>query len=107
MIVDNYLKWILSYAVWQYLVITLSLQINAAGLRIKASDHSLAAEQKDIQYYREMIQNWIDSSRKDMFRYINLHKNDYPLYFNNIYHDKPQNNQYNWRIGGVGGIGKK
>lgn len=104
-IVDNYLKWILAYATWQYLVISLSLQMNAAGLRIKNSDHSIAAESKDIQYYREFIQNWIDNQRKMMYRYINDNKTLYPLYYNNKYDDHPKNNQYNWKIGGVGGIG--
>lgn len=103
-IVDNYLKWILAYATWQYLVITLSLQMNSAGLRIKSSDHSIAAESKDLQYYREFIQNWIDNTRKTMFRYINDNANSYPLYWNDKYGDKPKNNQYNWQIGSVGGI---
>lgn len=104
-IMTNYLKWILAYSVWQYLVISLSLQMNSAGLRIKVSEHSEAAQTKDIQYYREFIQNWIDSQRKSMYRYINLNQNDYPLYFNNKYHEHPKNNQYNFKIGGVGGIG--
>ncbi len=104
-IVDNYLKWILSYATWQYLVVTLSLPLNSAGLRIKTSDHSIAAESKDIQFLRDFIQNYIDNNRKTMYRYINDNKSLYPLYFNNKYHDKPKNNQYNWKIGGVGGIG--
>lgn len=106
-IVDDYLKWILSYSVWQYLVVTLSLPLNAAGLRIKISDHSNPAESKDLQYYRDFIQNWIDNTRKTMYRYINDNKASYPLYYNNKYHDKPKNNQYNWKIGGVGGIGNK
>lgn len=103
-IVDNYLKYILAYSTWQYLVISLSLQINSAGLRIKVSEHSEAAQTKDIQYYRDFIQNWIDNTRKAMFRYIQDNKNLYPLYYNNKYNEQPKNNQYNWKIGGVGGI---
>ena len=100
-IVNNYIKWILAYAVWQHLVITLSLQLNSAGLRIKGSDHSQAAESVDMQYYRDYTQNWIDNTRKAMYRYINLHSSDYPLYYSNIYGDKPRNNQYNWKMGKI------
>lgn len=104
-IVDNYLKYILSYAVWQNLVITLSYQLNSAGLRLKVSDHSAQAETADMMYYRDYTQNFIDNIRKEMYRYISLHKNDYPLYYNNKYHDHPSKNQYDWKIGSVGGFG--
>lgn len=102
-LLDNYLKWILSYAVWQYLTITLSLPLNSAGLRVKSSDHSLAAEHTDIQYYREFIQNYIDNTRKSMYRYIKDNETLFPLYFNNKYNEKPKNNQYDWKIGIING----
>jgi hypothetical protein len=98
-IVDNYLKNILAYSVWQYLVITLSLQLNSAGLRIKTSDHSVASESKDLAFYRDFCQNYIDRTRKLMHRYIDQNKASYPLYFNNIYHDVPK--VYNFKIGHI------
>lgn len=100
-IIDNYLKHILAYGVWQYLAITLSLQLNDSGLRIKTSDHSQAAESKDIAFIRDFIQNYIDSRRKEMKRYIDNNKTLYPLYYSNIYGDRPSNNVYNFKIGGV------
>lgn len=100
-IVDNYIKQILSYSVWQYLIITLSLSLNEAGLRIKESDHSAAAESRDLAFMRDFIQNYIDNKRKEMFRYIEDHPTDYPYYYSNVYGDKPKNNIYNWRIGAI------
>jgi hypothetical protein len=100
-IMDNYIQWILSYATWQYLVVTLSLQLNSSGLRIKQSDHSVQSESKDIAFYRTYIQDFIDTTRKDMKRYIDLHKSDFPLYYNNIYHDKPSENVFNFKVGSV------
>lgn len=98
-VIDNYIKNMLAYSVWQYLVITLSYQMNSAGLRIKNSDHSVAGESKDIAFYRDFTQNFIDRTRSLMKRYIDLHKSDYPLFFNNIYNDKPHT--YNFRIGKI------
>lgn len=100
-IVENFLKNILAYSVWQYLTTTLSLQLNSSGLRIKQSDHSIASESKDIAYYRDFIENYLDRVRKLMKRYIDDHKSDYPLYYNNIYHDKPSKNVFNFKISSV------
>lgn len=100
-IVDNYLKYILSYAIWQNLVITLSYNLTSGGLRIKTSDHSVQADSTDMMYYRDYTQNWIDNIRKEMYRYIQQNCSLYPLYASNKYGDKPKNNQYNWKIGGV------
>ena len=100
-IMQNYGYWLLSYGVWQYLATTLSLQLNSAGVRVKTSDHSVAGESKDIAFYRTFIENYIDNVRKTMKRYIDLHKTDYPLYYNNTYHDKPSKDIYNFKIGKV------
>ena len=40
---DNYLAYILSYDILKQLIITMSYQLNDAGLRIKISDHSQLA----------------------------------------------------------------
>jgi hypothetical protein len=77
----------------------LSLQLNSSGLRAKNSDHSVLVESKDIAFYRDFIQNYMDTVRHSMNRYINLNKSSYPLFYNNIYHDKPEQNVYNFRIG--------
>lgn len=100
-IVNNYLKQLISYGVWQYLTTTLSLQLNSSGLRIKSSDHSVASESVDMAFYRDFIQNYMDSIRRTMKRYIDDHKTDYPLYYNNTYHDKPSENVYNFKIGNI------
>lgn len=100
-IVEDYLKWIISYSTWQHLVVTLSLQLNAAGLRIKTSDHSSPAESSDLAFTRSFIQNLIDGTRREMFRYIDEHESSYPLYFNNKYGEKPKNNQFGFDIGVV------
>lgn len=100
-IVDDYIKKILAFGVWQNLLINLSLQTNDAGLRIKISDHSEAASSRDIAFMRDYIQNFIDSKRKEMYRYIKNNKSSYPKYYNDVYGDKPINNIYNFKIGGI------
>ena len=99
-LIDNYLKNLISYSVWQYLMVSLSLQLNDAGLRIKTSDHSVAAESVDIAFYRTYIQNFIDGVRKQMDRYIFLHQSDYPLYYQDKWGDVPVKN--NFRFGRIG-----
>lgn len=99
-LITNYIQDIIAYGVWQYLAVSLSLQLNAAGLRIKLSDHSQAAESVDIEFYRGYIQNFIDGARKEMDRYIEDHQADYPYYWSDKYGDKPRT--YNFKIGCVG-----
>lgn len=98
-LVDNFLKELISYGVWQYISVTLSYQLVSSGLRIKNSDHSVTVESKDLAYYRSFIQNYIDRVRKIMSRYIEDHEADYPLYFANKYGDKPYKNIYNFKVG--------
>jgi hypothetical protein len=100
-IVNNFLKQLISFGVWEYLTTTLTYQLNSSGLRIKQSDHSISTEPKDLGYYKEFIQNYMDRVRKTMKLYINDHKSLYPLYYNNKYHDKPKDNVYDFRIGKV------
>jgi len=100
-LINNYLKNLISYGCWQYLAVSMSLQLNDAGLRIKTSDHSVAAEAVDITFYRNYIQNFIDSTRRMMDRYIDDHKADYPLFYNDKWGDTPKIS--NFRIGRVGG----
>jgi len=100
-IINNYLKSILAFGTWQNLIINLSLQTNDAGLRIKLSEHSQAAESKDLSFMRDYIQDFIDSKRKEMYRYIKNNQSSYTLYYNDKYGDKPINNIYDFKIGGV------
>lgn len=95
---DNYLQYILAFGTWKHLMISLSLQLNDAGLRIKSSDHSVQAESKDMFFYREYIDSFINNKRKEMFRYITRHTTDYPLYYSTIYNDHPQRNINEWQI---------
>lgn len=95
---DNWLYYILAYDVLKNLVVGLSFQLNEAGLRIKTSDHSTLAESKDIGWYRSYIDNFIDSKREEMYRYIRHKYNDYPYYFNNYAGDSPVRNIYDWTI---------
>lgn len=99
-IFNNYIQYLLSYGVWQYLTITLSYQLNEAGLRIKSSDHSQLAESNDLSYYRSYIQNLIDNKRKMMYDYIRLNSGKYPLYYSSKYGDEPKS-IYNFKIGKV------
>lgn len=99
-LIDNYCKYIIAYSVWQYLVTTLTYQTNSAGLRIKTTDHSQAAEPTDMTFVRNYIQNFIDNVRKEMSRYIFDHQTSYPLYYSDKYGDTPVKN--NFRIGRVG-----
>lgn len=99
MLMDNYISWILSFAVWQNLVISTSYTLSAAGLRLKVSDHSVLAESKDIQYYRDYTQNFIDSTRKSMFHYMEHNKDNYITYYKSC--NKGKNLTYNWKMGGV------
>lgn len=101
-IINTYLKNLISMSVWQYLAVSLSLQLNPSGLRIKQSDHSIAAESVDITFYRTYIQNFIDNIRLELSRYILLHSSDYPLYLNDSNGDLPVNK--NFRMGRVGGL---
>lgn len=101
LLIDNYIKNLLSYSVWQYLAMILSYQLNSAGVRLKVSDHSTLAEAADIQYYRSYIQNFIDNTRRLMQEYIDDHPSDYPLYF--IYENGKKPNVNNFKIGRVGG----
>ena len=100
---DNYLQYIVAYSIWQYLTITLSYNLNEAGVRIKTSDHSTLAESTDINYYRTYIQNFIDNKRDQMNKYIRLINNNYPKYYSNKYGDSPSEHIYNFKIGKVGG----
>ena len=43
----------------------------------------------------------MDRIRETMKRYIDDNISLYPLWKNNKYHDKPQNNTWNFRIGKV------
>lgn len=98
---ETYLDWILALGVWKHLTINMSYQLNSAGLRIKLSDHSQAAETSDIDFIRKYIDNFIDARRKEMSRYIYDHQSDYPLYYSDKYGDMPAKN--NFAIGRVGG----
>jgi len=100
-LIDNYLKNLIAYGTWQFLVVTLSYQLNSSGLRLKVSDHSQLAESTDIQYYRGYIQVFIDNTRRLMNEYIEDHQADYPLYY--VYENGMKPNQNNFKIGRVGG----
>lgn len=100
-LINNFLKNIIAYGVWQFLVVTLSYQLNAAGLRLKTSDHSTLAESNDMAYYRGYIQNFIDNTRRLMEEYIEDHPGDYPLYYVYEHGKKPSIN--NFSMGRVGG----
>ena len=100
-LIDNYIKNLVSYGVWQYLTVTMTYQLNSSGLRIKTSDHSAAAEAADISFVRSYIQNFIDNTRRLMQEYIEDHPNDYPKYY--IYEDGKKPHTNNFRIGRVGG----
>ena len=104
-LMDSYISWILSFAVWQNLVVSTSYQLNSSGLRLKTSDHSVLAESVDIQYCRSYTQNFIDSTRRSMFDYMEDNKTSYPTYFNNRVGGR--NMTYDWKIGSVGGIGTR
>ena len=95
---NNWLDAILSYGVWKHLVITMSLQLLEAGLRIKISDHSSAAETKDMAFMRTYIENFIDSKRQEMYRYVRDHTHDYPYYNSNKYGDVPRRNVFDFSI---------
>lgn len=100
---DQYVKstWldaILSYGVWKHLIVTMSLQLNEAGLRIKVSDHSQAAETQDLAFMRKYIDDFIDSKRQEMFRYLRDHGNQYPYYSGYKYADNPRRNVFDFGI---------
>ncbi len=99
-LIDNYIKQLISYGVWQQLAVSMSLQLNSSGLRIKESNHSIAAETADIAFYRKHIQGFIDNVRNEMAQYICDNQNDYPLYYNNSYGEPIIRN--NFGIGRVG-----
>lgn len=90
----NYLDYILAYGVYKHLIISQSYQLNEAGLRLKTSDHSSAAEPQDLAFMRDYIDNFIDSTRKTMIRYIEDHQGDFPLYFTDKYGDVPMKNNF-------------
>lgn len=102
-LIDTYLKNMLAYGVWQYLVVTMTYQLNSAGLRIKTTDHSQAAEASDMAFIRNYIQNFIDNTRRLMHEYIEDHPNSYPLYY--TYEDGKRPHTNNFKIGRVGGGG--
>jgi hypothetical protein len=103
-LIDNYLKNLISYGVWQYLAVSLSLNLNSAGLRIKLTDHSQAAEPTDIKFYRDYIQNFIDVTRKEMSRYIFDNQTKYAKYYSDKWGDMPK--KANFQMGRVGGMGQ-
>jgi len=102
-LIDNYIKFLTAYGVWQFLAVDRTLQLNSSGLRIKLTDHSAAAESVDIAFYRTYIQNFIDNVRKEMSRYIFDHQSSYEKYYSDKWGDTPAKN--NFRIGRVGGEG--
>jgi len=85
-LIDNFLSYILSYDILKQLVVTLSYQMNDAGLRVKTSDHSQLAETRDLSFYRTYIDNFIDSKREEMNRYIRHNAASYPYYFTSVAH---------------------
>lgn len=97
-ILENYLQYVLAFGIWKHLMISMTLQLNDAGLRIKQSDHSGVAESKDLTFYREYIDNFINNKRKEMFRYIEYHSTDYPLYYSSKYGDNPHKMINDWQI---------
>lgn len=96
---ENYLDYILAFGVWEHLIITLSYQLNSAGLRLKTTDHSAMAEATDMNFMRKYIENFIDARRKEMSRYIFDHQSDYPLFYSDKWGDMPA--KHNFRIGRV------
>lgn len=105
-LIDNFLKYIISYGVWKHLVITLSYMVMPDGLRIKTSDHSGLAEKQDITFYRDYIDNFIDNKREAMNRYIRYNSSSYPLYYRDKYGDNQIENRFNFKIGKVQGSEK-
>lgn len=96
----EFLDWILAWGVWKHLVITMSLQLNDSGLRLKVSEHSSAAETKDLSFMRDYIDNFIDAKRKVMYRYITdpAKPQDYPYYFTGRFPDYPRRMVYDFTI---------
>ncbi len=97
---ENYLDWILAFAVWQNIVLTQSYHLNSAGLRIKTTDHSTAAEFQDIDMMKNYIQTFIDNKRREMEEFIEDNQGDYPLYYQDSHGEIPVINK--WRIGKAG-----
>ena len=95
---NTWLDAIISYGVWKHLIITLSLQLNEAGLRIKVSDHSQAGETKDLAFMRTYIENFIDSKRQEMYRYLRDNNTQYPYYNGYKYGDNPRRNVFDFAI---------
>lgn len=97
---EIFLDWILAWGVWKHLIVTMSLQLNDAGLRIKTSEHSAAAETKDLAFMRDFIDNFIDAKRKVMYRYITdpPRPDLYPFYFTGRFPDYPRRMTYDFNI---------
>ena len=96
---ENYIDWILALGVWANLILTQSYQLNSAGLRLKTTDHSTAAEAADIGFMRSYVQGLIDAKRVEMQRYIEYNPTGYELYWSDKYGDSPKTNRF--RIGKV------
>lgn len=82
LIYDDYLKMLLALYCYKRLVISMSFQLENAGLRKKYSDVSEVAETSEMSYVRSMIQDDIDFYKKEMVKYICENQSSYPLYYN-------------------------
>ena len=107
---DDYIKLILAYSVYKRLVVSMSYQLENAGLRKKYSDVSELAEQTEISYVRSMIQDDLDFYKNEMIKYICNNQSLYPLYYNdtdarNANTDNKRSRGYDtgWNISSING----
>jgi len=81
LIYDDYLKMILSLLCYKRLIISMTYQLENAGLRKKYSDVSEVAETGEMSYVRAEIQDDIDFYKNEMIKYISNNQTTYPLYY--------------------------
>lgn len=81
-IYEDYLKMILALYCYKRLLVSMTYQLENAGLRKKYSDVSEVAESSEIRYVRSEVQDDIDFYKKELIKYICENQSSYPLYYN-------------------------
>jgi hypothetical protein len=79
-ILDEYLYMIISLHVQMRLVMGNTYQLENAGLRVRLSDVSDAAQIQDMTYYRTDLKNDIDFLINEMKKYIDANQSSYVTY---------------------------
>ena len=83
-IMNNYIDDILCAGIADNLQDFLYFQLKSDGPRTINSSQSTIAPEKSLTFKHQKIQDEINGIQREMIKYMEKHRNDYPLYFNHF-----------------------